>query len=563
MLARNPNRIWPPSDRTGVASLSELCRAVLHDISVLDRIRALNLPKKIVLLDVNKTLIKDGAATALLEGEAKRKLSSAIALLEAKGITVGWCSDSPILSLQLLQSWYGGSGPLVGESGKVVFYKDNVVQTSTLADIDKIKGEIRDVAGNLGLNEIEARQAPEYGGAVPSKGGNQWYFGEGRVSTVSVFGPAKLIIAINAALSSTSDFVIDSKPRHGFLAIHPGEPVKASTLVLLKKADVEDLTMVGDSRYDFVPVESGICTAFVGNADVTADIRSKAYYNARYHYYAGVVEILERIYWESQTITPETLGKVITPVTHVRARVVIAEKAPKVDLLPPHLISYSTPCQDYAPVSWVAPEVAAYYAERGEQLPKVCGRPIFKSLLAEVYDAQGYLINPVGRTNKEGLWGFYYFGPNLVALAVLTRQRSAGSPHEVLLVQNRRTSKFGLPGGFFNPGETAVAALHREIEEETGISCDFRKSHLLHAGYVDSARNTDRSWMEQVMVHQEFNYDTTLGWKFQPRDTDEIVQVAWFSLSMEKLPQHLIYPHAEFLNWTIRRVSKQRKRSVA
>lgn len=42
---------------------------------------------------------------------------------------------------------------------------------------------------------------------------------------------------------------------------------------------------------------------------------------------------------------------------------------------------------------------------------------------------------------------------------------------EVVIVRHRRTGEWGLPKGRLNPGEPALAAALREVEEETGLLC--------------------------------------------------------------------------------------------
>lgn len=61
-------------------------------------------------------------------------------------------------------------------------------------------------------------------------------------------------------------------------------------------------------------------------------------------------------------------------------------------------------------------------------------------------------------------------------VAVLGRNAAA----RVLLCQNKKRGYYYLPGGHIDPGESAAAALRREIQEEMGIDCRVGPPLLLH-----------------------------------------------------------------------------------
>jgi 8-oxo-dGTP diphosphatase len=66
----------------------------------------------------------------------------------------------------------------------------------------------------------------------------------------------------------------------------------------------------------------------------------------------------------------------------------------------------------------------------------------------------------------------------------------------VLLVRRLDTGDWELPGGRVDPGESAVDALVREVEEETGLVVDARRvagiytdpSHVVRTGHDDEVR---------------------------------------------------------------------------
>ena len=53
-----------------------------------------------------------------------------------------------------------------------------------------------------------------------------------------------------------------------------------------------------------------------------------------------------------------------------------------------------------------------------------------------------------------------------------------GSDGKTLLVRKRNTTAFMQPGGKIEPGELAVNALARELDEELGIQIDTAQAHF-------------------------------------------------------------------------------------
>lgn len=61
----------------------------------------------------------------------------------------------------------------------------------------------------------------------------------------------------------------------------------------------------------------------------------------------------------------------------------------------------------------------------------------------------------------------YFFGPTTAVGGII--QRASG---EILLIRREKdpgAGKFGLPGGFVDPGESSDFALQREVDEELGV----------------------------------------------------------------------------------------------
>lgn len=113
----------------------------------------------------------------------------------------------------------------------------------------------------------------------------------------------------------------------------------------------------------------------------------------------------------------------------------------------------------------------------------------------EVTDA-GWPLNPTGRSGRSGR-NLGAWGENAAADPVVIA--GTGSERRVLLIQRSDIRQWALPGGMVDPGETAPAAVVRELQEETGV--DLRGTSpdaILRRDYVADWRNTDHAWVSST-----------------------------------------------------------------
>ncbi|MBZ9749985.1 NUDIX domain-containing protein [Deinococcus sp. HMF7604] len=104
----------------------------------------------------------------------------------------------------------------------------------------------------------------------------------------------------------------------------------------------------------------------------------------------------------------------------------------------------------------------------------------------------------------------------------------------VLLQRRGDDGRWGTPGGRLNPGETFLAAAHRELHEETGLSCPGLTLLPLPDGLVDgpSFRHDYPSGQTVFMVGLR-------AWGILPAaavedaapdDSGETLELRWFAL---------------------------------
>ncbi|MFI1194101.1 NUDIX domain-containing protein [Micromonospora sp. NPDC020750] len=108
----------------------------------------------------------------------------------------------------------------------------------------------------------------------------------------------------------------------------------------------------------------------------------------------------------------------------------------------------------------------------------------------EVVD--GRPVNPVERTGRVGR-DLPRWGENQAADPIVVA--GTGPDRRVLLILRSDCRQWAIPGGKVDPGETAPAALVRELREETGVDLRQVVPEILTRAYVADPRNTDEAWI--------------------------------------------------------------------
>lgn len=157
-----------------------------------------------------------------------------------------------------------------------------------------------------------------------------------------------------------------------------------------------------------------------------------------------------------------------------------------VDITPPELTRKRLP--DSVREGWAEPYLTP------EDVPNWPDRAA-RALVPFTFDAYHWPLNPTGRTGKTGRnlgkWGENLAADPIVVAGDLDRD----GERYVLLIQRSDTGQWAIPGGMVDPGETAPAALVRELREETGVDLAGHTPTILFTGYVDDPRNSDHAWI--------------------------------------------------------------------
>ncbi len=219
---------------------------------------------------------------------------------------------------------------------------------------------------------------------------------------------------------------------------------------------------------------------------------------------------------------------------HSRARREQPPSYPRRYDVPDDKVSWDVPFPEYDPPYFVDPNVLKNDVTsnpRGWAEPENLDRVTraFHSLEGTVrFDAMGRPLNPRGRTGISGRGLLGKWGANFAADPILTRGDLSTGDIEVLLIKRRDSGIWAFPGGMVDAGESATAALARELKEETGITADMKRARVVYRGYVDGRRNTDNAWIETVAAHLHLSPATRAA--LVPRAGDDAKEASWHAL---------------------------------
>ncbi|MFJ4343196.1 NUDIX domain-containing protein [Streptomyces sp. NPDC088915] len=107
-------------------------------------------------------------------------------------------------------------------------------------------------------------------------------------------------------------------------------------------------------------------------------------------------------------------------------------------------------------------------------------------------DARGWPLHPHGRTGHTGR-NLGRWGENAAADPIVVA--GTGQDRRVLLITRDDIHQEAIPGGMVDPGETAPAALVRELREETGVDLAGHRPVILGRDIVDDWRTSDHAWV--------------------------------------------------------------------
>ena len=311
-FARYYNSTLGSSNEDRLATLIKVCIdtrfpsgnvKTFSDKAEYSQLSELELPGKLIFLDVNSTLFAPGEST--LDPLLLREFKELVKKVRQQGVEIGLCSDSPLQGLKRLAADLDLDGPILAELGSVVGFKNcPPLILRKLENIAQLKQKIREFALESKVTETAERWAVEFGGSNDLPEGSWFAFGAERASSIAIFGSQNFIQSIKgctnqlrevAAQNIAIDISLSAGP-YAVAIIHPLESIadaKGEILAVIARLGA-DVTMIGDSTSDLVPLQRNLRTILVGNSKVSCETAERVKFPFLAGVLAGINKTLER-----------------------------------------------------------------------------------------------------------------------------------------------------------------------------------------------------------------------------------------------------------------------------
>ena len=197
--------------------------------------------------------------------------------------------------------------------------------------------------------------------------------------------------------------------------------------------------------------------------------------------------------------------------------------------VPAELRSWSASWPEYRPLDMTPPELQP--AALAHQVPgwaEAAPTPAdvqdwaqrqASALVPFEVDEQGRPLHPLGRTGSTGR-NLGKWGENAAADPIVVA--GYGDQRRVLLITRSDIGVEAISGGMVDPGETAPAALVRELREETGIDLAGHRPVILGRDIVDDWRQTDWAWVASTSALYQLPAEVTAV------AADDAVDAGWW-----------------------------------
>ncbi|GAA2267134.1 hypothetical protein GCM10009853_020480 [Glycomyces scopariae] len=120
-----------------------------------------------------------------------------------------------------------------------------------------------------------------------------------------------------------------------------------------------------------------------------------------------------------------------------------------------------------------------------------------RAVIGFEFDVNGLPVNPIEPDLPEGRGELWHWGEAVNGDAIVTNT-DAESRRELLMIERDDDHGYAVPGGGLDPDEDGLAAIVRELAEETRLRLSPTAFRVQRARYVPDPRAGRHAWMVTI-----------------------------------------------------------------